>query len=230
MLPAEIPRRLPAHTRTTAANPEAVGTGSGGDLADNVLASKVLLCTVGQREQKGAQNNFPFIIINIMANYDYTSIYPPPQKTTSRVVNRVSVSCSEDTEEEDAKEIRDLARCTQSSSSNRQRVQTPACPSQTTSMLRRKCNNSNNARRTASVAQNKKKNGNMAHRLIECLFCKCEDGNYARQLLFQFQQKTNEFFPDLEDETFYIYYKILINTMLFTGLFTVSLSLWHFWF
>lgn len=162
-----------------------------------------------------------------MANYDYTSIYPPPQKPTSRVVNRVSVSCSEDTEAEDAKEIRDLARCTQSSSSsNRRQVQSSACPSQTTSMLRRKCNNSN-ASRSVSVAQNRK---NMAHRLIECLFCKCEDGNYARQLLFQFQQKTNEFFPDLEDETFYIYYKILIYTMLFTGLFTVSLSLWHFLF
>lgn len=81
----------------------------------------------------------------------------------------------------------------------------------------RKCNN-------AAVVAKK----NMGHRLLECLFCQCENGNLARELLFQFQRKANEYFPDLEDETFYIYYKLLMGTMLGIGLFTVLLSLLHF--
>lgn len=95
-----------------------------------------------------------------------------------------------------------------------------AATSATTTTTRRACNN-------AAAA---KKNKNMGHRLIECLLCHCENGNSAREALFQFNRKANEYFPSLEDETFYVYYKLLITTLLGIGLFTVVLSLWHFMF
>lgn len=70
----------------------------------------------------------------------------------------------------------------------------------------------------------------MAHQLIECLLCQCEYGNYARSMLFQFQQKANEFFPELEDEEFYGYYKVLVAVLAGVCLLTVLLTVWHFFF
>lgn len=68
----------------------------------------------------------------------------------------------------------------------------------------------------------------MAHQLIECLLCPCDYGNYARGMLFQFQQKANQFLPELEDEAFYSYYKILIRALVGVCLASILLTLWHF--
>lgn len=153
--------------------------------------------------------------IFILADYDYTKIClhvctmfnNNPQNVITR---GHSGSCSDDytdEEEEASREYLATSCC---------------CPSQTAA--RRKCNN------VPSSRNNVQKQQNMAYRLIQCLFCNCEDGHYARQILFQCQQKANEFFPHLEDETFFVYYKVLITTLLLIGGFTISLSLWHYLF
>lgn len=66
---------------------------------------------------------------------------------------------------------------------------------------------------------------NAAHRLIHCLLCHCERGIKAHGILGDLQ--TDELFPGLEDESFFVYYKVLIYTMVGVGVFIVLLTLWH---
>lgn len=71
----------------------------------------------------------------------------------------------------------------------------------------------------------------MTHRLIDCLLCQCENGNRARSILYQqFQQRTEALFPHLEDESFYVYYRVLIWSLFSVGLLTILLTLYHSFF
>lgn len=112
----------------------------------------------------------------------------------------------------------------------RRRQRTPCCSSQTNNV----CNNAppfSSMEETPTTTTTTKKRGKTrVQRLLGCLFCNCDKGKYARQLLFELGRRANDYLPDLEDEQFFTYYKVLTSSLVGLGLFTLALSLWHYYF